>query len=404
VNLKSKLPTRFQKYASFGIIPKLLLLPFATIFVALILAIRPFVILQIYSLDWQIGHLIAMSHANELRNKTWNKKHRRKKISIYCIDGPVASRYAVHKLRESVLCSQGNFAWLLIQVSKFAPRILTYFPDDRDFGTNFESTPLVKFNKHEIENGSNLIGRYKPLVCLNVRDAAYNSFVNEEFGFPSANWTNRNSNIETYREAAEFLAANGYTVFRMGAKVESSLASQNPKIIDYAKNGMRTEFLDFYLAHECHFSISTCSGWDEIPTMFQRPLLLVNHYDFLMTMSKNCVVYPKLLVNKFNGRLLSLSETIDLHLSGKTNQKKHSLEKFGIEVRDMTSDRLVDAVAEMVQRVNGIFVETPEQKEMQDTVIHILNTHPKLQESTNYNLIRAQFASCFLSQHPDFCQ
>jgi putative glycosyltransferase (TIGR04372 family) len=359
--------------------------------------------LQIYPLDWQLGHLIAMSHANELRNKTWNKKHRRKKISIYCINGPVASRYAIQKMQESVMMLQGNFAWLLIQVSKFAPGIRAHFPSDRGFGTNYESTPLVKFSKNEIESGSNLIGRYKPLVCLNVRDAAYNSFVSEKFGFQSPNWTNRNSDIYTYLDAAEFLATNGHTVFRMGAKVESSFASQNPKIIDYANNGMRTEFLDFYLAHECHFSISTCSGWDEIPTMFQRPLLLVNHYDFLMTISKNCVIYPKLLFNKYEERLISLSETIDLHLSGKTNQKKHSLKEFGIEVIDMTSECLVDAVTEMAQRVEGTFVETPEQKELQAKLKYILSINTKLQPSPNYYPIRAQFASCFLSQYPDFC-
>ena len=365
---------------------------------------RPFVIIQIYSLDWQLGHLIAMSHANELRNRTWNKLHRRKKISIYCINGPIASRYALRKLRESVLCSRGNFAWLLIQISRFVPQIRVYFSDDRDFGTNSESTPLIKFNKSEIELGSNLIGNYKPLVCLNVRDTAYNSFARHELGFPASNWTHRNSDIDTYHDATAYLTKHGYSIFRMGARVEKSFTSDDSKIVDYAKNGMRSEFLDFYLARECHFAISTCSGWDEIPTMFNRPLLLVNHFDFLMTLFKDCVVYPKLLFDNYKGRFLSLSETIELHLSGKTNQKKHSLEKFGIEVRDMTSDRLVDAVAEMVQRVNGIFVETPEQKEMQDTLIHILNTHPKLQESTNYNLIRAQFASCFLSQHPDFCQ
>ena len=403
MNLKSKLPTRFQKYASFGIIPKLLFLPIAVFFVALIFITRPFIKIQIYSLDWQIGHLIAMSHANELRNKTWNEKHWRKKMTIYCLSGPVASHYAIQKLRESVMLLQGNFAWLLIQISKFAPRIRTYFPDDRDFGTNFESTPLVKFNKHEIESGSNLIGRYKPLVCLNVRDTEYNSFVREEFGFQSANWTNRNSNIDTYRDAAEFLATNGYTVFRMGAKVGSTFASQNPRIVDYAKNGMRTEFLDFYLANECTFAVSTGSGWDEIPTMLQRPLLLVNNYDFLMTMSKSCVVYPKLFINKFDGRLLSLSETIDLHLSGKTNQKKHSLEEFGIEVRDMTPGQIVDAVAEMVKRVNKTFIETPEQKKLQVKLMQILNAYLKIHDSPNPNPIRAQFASCFLSQYPDFC-
>ena len=403
MNLKSKLPPRFQKYASFGVIPKLFFLPIAIFFVILIFLIRPFVIIHIYSLDWQLGHFIAMSHANELRNKTWNKKHRRKKISIYCINGPIASRYALRKIRESVLCSRGNFAWLLIQMSKFVPPIRVYFSDDRDFANNSQITPLVKFNKCEVESGFNLIGGHKPLVCLNVRDSAYNSHIRDALGVSTNNWTNRNSDINTYVSAAEFLANSGYTVFRMGAKVESSFSSANPRIIDYAKNGMRTEFLDFYLALECHFAISTSSGWDEIPTMFNRPLLLVNHFDFLMSLSKNCLVYPKLFFEKSSCRLLSLSETIDLHLSEKINQKKYSLQEFGLEVRDMTSEELVEAVNEMAQRVEGRFFETPEQREMQTKLKRILGEHPKLQPSSTPYPIKTQFASCLLNHHPSFC-
>ena len=403
MNLKSKLPTRLQKYASFGIIPKLFFLPIAIFFVVLIFLTRPFVIVQIYPLDWQLGHLIAMSRANELRNKTWNKKHRRKKISIYCINGPIASRYALRKLRESVLCSRGNFAWLLMKISKHVPNIRVYFSDDRNFGTNYESPPLVKFNKYEIENGFNLIGGHKPLVCLNVRDSAYNSYIRDALGISAHNWTNRNSDINTYFSAAEFLANSGYTVFRMGAKVESSFSSANPKIIDYAKNGMRTEFLDFYLAHECHFAISTSSGWDEIPIMFNRPLLLVNHFDFLMTLSKNCLVYPKLLFDNHKERFLSLSETLDLHLSGKTNEKKYSLQEFGIEVRDLRSEELVDSVAEMAQRVNGGFVETAAQKELRSRLNRIFSEHPKLKPFLKKGTIKSNFASCFLNHHPHFC-
>jgi len=71
-------------------------------------------------------------------------------------------------------------------------------------------------------------------------------------------------------------------------------------------------------------------------------------------------------------------------------------------IRDLSSEELVDAVTEMAQRVQGTFIETPEQKEMQAKAKHILSTHPKLQPSPNYYPIRAQFASCFLSRYPNF--
>ena len=255
----------------------------------------------------------------------------------------------------------------------------------------------------EKEKGRAFLGeRFDKFVCLNVRDSAYNTYINKEFGASAKNWTNRNSDINSYRNLAEYLVDVGYTVFRMGSIVESSFDFDNPKIIDYATNGTRTEFMDFYLAHECHFAISTSSGWDEIPTIYRRPLLLVNHFDFLMTLSKNCLVYPKMLFDFNSGRLLSLSETIEIHLSGKTNQKIYSLQDFGIEVIDLNSEELLDAVTEMAQRVEGTFVETPEQKEMQAKLKNILSTHPKLQPTPNHYPIRAEFASCFLSRYPNF--
>ena len=73
-----------------------------------------------------------------------------------------------------------------------------------------------------------------------------------------------------------------------------------------------------------------------------------------------------------------------------------------LRVDDLSSEELVEAVTEMAQRVEGTFVETPEQKEMQAKLKHILSTHPKLQPSPNYYPIRAQFASCFLSRYPNF--
>ena len=70
----------------------------------------------------------------------------------------------------------------------------------------------------------------------------------------------RDSEISTYVEAAEVLAEMGYTVFRMGALVKETLVSKHPRVIDYATNGMRTEFLDVFLGAYCAFCISTGSG------------------------------------------------------------------------------------------------------------------------------------------------
>lgn len=63
----------------------------------------------------------------------------------------------------------------------------------------------------------------------------------------------------------------------MGSAVSKVFKVDNPKIIDYATNGMRSDFMDIYLAAKCLFCISTGLGFDAVPTVFRRPVVYVNH-------------------------------------------------------------------------------------------------------------------------------
>ena len=402
MNLKSKLLKRLQKYASFGVIPKLLLAPFALVSILFFIVIRPVKTIKIYPVDWQLGHLLPMIHSNEFRKRESNETRLTRITFIYCLRGPIANNFALRKLRDSVWIFTGHFSWLLIYFSNIFQPLIEYHERDNRTYEFLESDPLIAFSGKEQAAGNEKINSLRPFVCLNVRDGAYTKQVRSEFKYSAFDWSLRNSDINTYSAACESLFERGFRVIRMGAVVDNLLNSSNQKFVDYPNNGMRTEFLDFYLGHECEFAISTSSGWDEIPTIFKKPLLLVNHFDFWRTLSKPCVVFPKKFINTQSQVSLGLNEIIKLNADGKTNQKKVNLNQLGIRVEDLSSEELVEAVTEMAQRVEGTFVETPEQKEMQAKLKHILSTHPKLQPSPNYYPIRAQFASCFLSRYPNF--
>jgi putative glycosyltransferase (TIGR04372 family) len=194
----------------------------------------------------------------------------------------------------------------------------------------------------------------------------------------------------------------GYTVFRMGAAVVEPLVSKHPRVIDYAANGMRTEFLDIFLGAYCSFCISTGSGWDSVPTIFHRPIMFVN---YLPLFAHEAITLPIFLYLKFFSfdqyrSTFSISGAIEKGVA--TSHSSFRYADAGAEIRDLSSEELVEAVTEMAQRVEGTFVETPEQKEMQAKLKHILSTHPKLQPTPNYYPIRAEFASCFLSRYPNF--
>jgi putative glycosyltransferase (TIGR04372 family) len=214
----------------------------------------------------------------------------------------------------------------------------------------------------------------------------------------------RDSDISTYVAAAEALADMGYTVFRMGAIVKQPLISKHPKIIDYATNGMRTEFLDVFLGAYCSFCVSTGSGWDSIPQIFRRPSLYVNLIPIFAhaCVVRDLLIYPKMLQDNLTIKDLALAEIIDLNIQNATKTANYS--SAGISLRDMNSDELVEAVTEMAARVEGTFVESPEQKQMQAKLKHVLSTHPKLQPTPDYYPIRSEFASCFLSRYPNFLE
>ena len=130
--------------------------------------------------------------------------------------------------------------------------------------------------------------------------------------------------------------------------------------------------------------------------------MLVNHLPIISPggITHSYVIYPKSLIDRGLPGALSLEE-----LTGRSLATPHNTAAYadaGVEIWDLSSEELVEAVTEMAQRVEGTFIETPEQKEMQAKLKHVLSTHPKLQPTPNYYPIRAEFASCFLSRYPNF--
>jgi putative glycosyltransferase (TIGR04372 family) len=269
---------------------------------------------------------------------------------------------------------------------------------------------VLKFLPTELSEGKKFlrnlgIQEKDKFVCINVRDSSFLQKSQPLGWSKSKDWSYhdyRDSRIANYLSASEKLAELGYHVFRMGAIVSQPLVSKHSRVFDYATNGMRTEFLDVFLGAHCEFCISTGSGWDEIPGYFRRPRMYVNIIPPLayQALDRDLMLYPKILINPKNNNQFTLEEII----KNKVHQICNTVEyaERGITIRDMSSEELVEAFAEMAARVEGTYVETPEQKQMQAKINHILSNHPKLQPTPNHFPIRAKFASCFLSSYPNF--
>ena len=411
MNLKSKLPPKFQKYVSLGVFPKILLTPVAFLILTAFLLAKPFVQIRLYRMvDSRIGHLALNTERVRLSTLQRNTQNRKREVLVYCSESRNCSNNALRKLffRDS-LHLRGHTAWLALRMASSIPFYSSFATIangnliiDRE-GFISSKLPELTFTSQELNNGNGFLDQLKvspqKFVCLHVRDSAYLTHI---FGQKIHKHDYRDSEISTYVEAADVLAEMGYTVFRMGALVKEPLVSKHPRVIDYATNGMRTEFLDIFLGAHCTFCISTGSGWDTVPSIFRRPVMYVNYLPIFETSATTLpiTIYPKLLSDPKLLKPLTLTDVIEKKLATPLSSAAYA--DAGVEIRDLSSEELVEAVTEMAQRVEGTFVETPAQKEMQAKLKHILSTHPKLQPTPNHYPIRAEFASCFLSRYPNF--
>ena len=393
---------------------KIVLMPFAMAFVGLLLFVSKFVRVSIHPvINSRIGHFATNTELSITKIKEREIRTEKLEINIFCATSDESCNTSLEKMwSRNFNLRTGNWSWLVNDISK---RIKTtdFYQEstalDRE-GRLLSFPPSLTFADYELTLGEkflteNRISDSKKIVCLNVRDSSFFS-ISKPLGWSkSRDWSYhdyRDSEISTYVSAAETLAEMGYTVFRMGAIVRDPIISKHPRVIDYATNGMRTEFLDIFLGAHCTFCVSTGSGWDSIPQIFRRPSLYVN---FVPIFSHECVVrdlliYPKILQDDLTKDELGLDEIIDRNIHGSGFSAEYA--DAGVAIRDMNSQELVKAVTEMAQRVEGTFVETPEQKQMQAKLRDIFSTHPKLQPTPNYYPIRAEFASCFLSNYPNF--
>ena len=416
VNLKIKVQQKLQVAQLLGI-KRVLLLPLALFYVGILLLLSRIVRVRIHPIvNDRIGHFAINTELTLLKIRETRKKSQKIAtldigcgISVVSVNSDLESMW-----KQQLKFRTGDWGWLIHDISTRVKKKDFYqvsTANDKEgrllrYPPNLEFTSEQDLVGRKFFKNINVIDETK-VVCLNVRDSAFLSRSESLNWSTTRDWSYhdyRDSLISTYVTAAETLAEMGYTVFRMGALVNDPLVSSHPRVIDYATNGMRTEFLDIYLGAKCKFCISTGSGWDSIPQIFRRPSMYVNllpHFS-IDCLVRDLVIYPKKVCKIESQNALTVEGLFESNVANSLSF--YEFKAPGLEIRDLSSEELVEAVTEMAQRVEGTFVETPEQKEMQAKLKHILSTHPKLQPSPNYYPIRAQFASCFLSSNPNFLE
>lgn len=198
------------------------------------------------------------------------------------------------------------------------------------------SKSSFKFSEQEVLKGKELLKKFglnenDKWVCIHNRDSQFLS--KNKINFSYHNY--RNFSVQSMKDAAEFFAKNNYYVFRMGKNQTEKFTSNNYKnrIIDYAFNKKKTDFLDIFLLSNCDFYFGGDSGVKSIVLSFLRPcygvnwspMFLYSEPGFFMNFNNN--LHPWLFIFK---RIKSLNTNKKLTLQEILNNK--SLYTYNSEI------------------------------------------------------------------------
>lgn len=206
-----------------------------------------------------------------------------------------------------------------------------------------------------------------PFVCIIARDPVYlDKFYPADSSAQDWRYHNyRDCSIKNFLLAADNLTQRGSYVVRMGSVVKEALKTENPKIINYATNGSRTEFLDIYLGAKCKFFITASAGMAGIPIVFRRPVAFVNQIPLegVWTSSDNYIsIFKKLWLRK-ERRFMSFQEILDRGAGRFLFSQQY--EELGVDIIENTPEEIEGLAIEMDERLDGTWVTKDEDEYLQ---------------------------------------
>lgn len=229
-----------------------------------------------------------------------------------------------------------------------------------------------------------------PFVCLLVRDSLYLTKLYPEIDVSYHDY--RDSDVQTYIKAIEYLTSQGVFVFRMGKVMRSRVSYCHDRFVDYAFCPSRSDFLDVWLFANCNLCITSGSGPDMISDVFRRPMVVLNFLPLHGLWSwNNAIHYPKILEWKDSGKNLNLTEYLD-----QTHQRTIDFELAGIKINNLNEDQIYETVRE-----GWKYVQTARSLTEQETLFNQrfkldLKSHSKFRDYHNFLHPDCRLASKFL--------
>jgi putative glycosyltransferase (TIGR04372 family) len=407
-------PLTYKTKLVFTFILKILGYVLAIPFVLILRLIKPIVLVRIAGLiSTRIGHFVGNTEIYLCEQEAGINKPKKKFIDFFYLEPePICNKQVLKMWRRELKILPHVILAPIHRVNQNIPggnlHMIQGIRSALDTNNLLDKYPShLKLTSDEEALGEGLlldmgIPFGKKFICLNVRDDAY---LKTKFGYRDFSYHNyRNSDIQNYILAAEALAARGYYVVRMGAKVNASIKTKNVRIIDYATNGMRSDFMDVYLGVKCYFAISTGSGWDSIPEYARKPIVFVNFapLGFVHTFLSKSITITKKYLSISDGSRLSISQIVSggaaLSLSTEAYEAK------GIQLAENSPEEIRDVVIEMEERLNGTWIPQKDDEVLQQKFWNLFPVHAVDNGIPLHGKILSRYGTSFLRNNTEWLQ
>ena len=225
--------------------------------------------------------------------------------------------------------------------------------------------PSVAFSRQDLIMGSELrtslfSGSTREFVLVGFTSQTYRKLIDEKF-HPKHDLFSQIPNPSNFVKAIEKLQQQHIDVVRQGLYLENNYDLFEAGLIVPDTTRYPKGFADVWLASNCKFLVSACSGshWFGLP--FNKPVVITDMYLPVLTPLNTAIVIFQLPWNIAEERF----EDFDWMLKNQTwcfdKEKLGSIYK----IVHNSPEQIVDVVDEQLQRLNETWLETEEDRELQ---------------------------------------
>ena len=179
----------------------------------------------------------------------------------------------------------------------------------------------------------------------------------------------RDADIKTYFSAIELITDRGGWVIRMGDQSMTPLPKMH-RVIDYANDPIKTDWMDVFLCASARFMIGTSSGPSTISRAFGVPISMTNHLQASTNyLGAHDLFLPRLLRRRADRSLVSFEQQMSLPFSACFSDGMYR-NLCGLEVVPNSAEEIRELIEETISRLDGTINYTLEDQALQQ---HFMN-------------------------------